>query len=135
MMVGAAGCGALYNVLSQPYPALSFTGFAMLAGSLAMLLLALLGVAGAALALYLGGFALERITPTGVAVTVTLNPVMALSLGVGLMGEPWSAKFLLGLVGVAVGVALVKLAPMRLGPAAQAKPSGMPTTLNSGSSL
>ena len=145
LMVATALCGAFFNVLSRPYlrryPALSFTAAAMLAGAGATVALALaagspgrlaglgagqwgavafLGVAGAALTFYLWSYGLERTTPTGVAVTVALNPVVALALGVGLLGEPWGWPLLAGLAAVSGGVVLVNTrsgGPARLGPA------------------
>ncbi len=159
IMIAAAFTGALYNVLAGPYlrryPPLAFTAYAMLAGALATGLLALasgepariaafdgrawlivlyLGLACAALVFYLWSYALERITPTGVAVSVALNPVVALTLSAVLLGEPWSLRLLLGLAGVVAGVLLVNLS--RKGsalPYPASSPSGAPATLKSGS--
>ena len=147
-MVATALCGALFNVLSRPYlrryPALSFTAAAMVAGAAAMVALAFvtgspgrlagldagqwgavafLGVAGAALTFYLWCYGLERTTPTGVAVTVALNPVVALALGVGLLGEPWGWPLLVGLAAVAGGVVLVNAQPGRAAHLSPSPPS------------
>jgi drug/metabolite transporter (DMT)-like permease len=136
VMVGTALCGALYNVLARPYlaryPALSFTAFAMTAGAVAMLILAsatgapgkivtfgakewgevaFLGVAGAALTFFLWSFALERTTPTRVATTVALNPIVSLGLGAALLGEPWSLQLIVGLVAVGLGILLASASP------------------------
>lgn len=106
VMLAAAGCGAAYNVASRPllriYPPMAFTTQAMLVGVLMLVplvaiagepahmaeLIAVdwmavvyLGVIGAALAFWLWSFALEHTTPTRVAVTVAMNPVVAMGLG------------------------------------------------------
>ncbi len=132
VMVAAALCGAVYNVLARPYlrrhPTLTFTALAMLAGSAVSGALALtggglatlagfgppawaavafLGLAAGALGLYLWSYALEHAGPTSVAVTVTLNPVVALALGVAVLGEAWGMRLLIGLAGVVGGVLLV----------------------------
>lgn len=132
LMVAAALCGAVYSVLARPllrrHPTLTFTALAMLAGSAASGAAALaggglaglagfgptawgavafLGLAAGALGLFLWSYALERAGPTSVAVTVTLNPVVALALGVAVLGEPWGARLLVGLAGVVGGVVLV----------------------------
>jgi drug/metabolite transporter (DMT)-like permease len=134
VMVAAASCGAVYNVLARPYlrrlPTLTFTALAMLAGSAASGAVALaggglatlagfgpaawaavafLGIGAGALGLYLWGYGLEHAGPTSVAVTVTLNPVVALALGVALLGEAWGARLLVGLAGVVGGVLLVSM--------------------------
>ncbi len=131
LMIATAFCGALYNVLARPYlkryPALVFTAWAMVAGALALAGLAAadgslaaahplspsgwiaviyLGVVGAALTFWLWSYGLEHTTPTRVAVTVTLNPVMAMVLAVPLLGEPVSSRLVIGLVWVIGGIAL-----------------------------
>ncbi|MBV8652238.1 MAG: DMT family transporter [Alphaproteobacteria bacterium] len=131
LMIGTAFCGALYNVLARPYlkryPALVFTTWAMLAGTLALALLAAvdgslaaarplspsgwivaiyLGIVGAALTFWLWSYGLEHTTPTRVAVTVTLNPIMAMGLAVPLLGEPISSRLIIGLIWVISGIAL-----------------------------
>jgi drug/metabolite transporter (DMT)-like permease len=131
LMVATALCGALYNVLARPYlkryPALVFTAWAMLAGTLALAVLTTvdgspgaahsltrqgwiavlyLGVIGAALTFWLWSYGLEHTTPTRVAITVTLNPVMAMALAVPLLGEAISPRLIIGLVGVVAGIAI-----------------------------
>jgi drug/metabolite transporter (DMT)-like permease len=132
IMVGTALCGAVYNVLSRPYlaryPVLTFTACAMLWGTAALavtagaagalaapppaftpagwLAVGFLGVFGAALTFVLWSLGLAYATPTLVAITVTLNPVVAMVLGASLLGEPVTARLLLGLAAVAAGVAL-----------------------------
>jgi drug/metabolite transporter (DMT)-like permease len=66
-----------------------------------------LGVLGAAAAFQLWNWALSRLTPTQVAVYVNLNPVVAASLGIVLLGERRAGLFLLGFVAVVGGVLLV----------------------------
>ena len=131
IMVGTALCGAVYNVLARPYlaryPVLTFTACAMLWGTAALavtagaagalaaapsftpagwLAVGFLGVFGAALTFMLWSLGLAYATPTLVAITVTLNPVVATVLGVSLLGEPVAARLLLGLAAVAGGIAL-----------------------------
>jgi drug/metabolite transporter (DMT)-like permease len=131
VMVGAAFCGAFYNVLARPYlrcyPPLVFTAYAMLSGAAALAaltavdgspdrLLALgttgwlavvyLGGVGAALTFWLWSFGLERTTPTRVAITVTLNPLTAMTLGTLLRGEPFTPRLLLGLGAIVTGIVL-----------------------------
>ena len=132
LMVATALCGAFYNVLSRPYlarvSALAFTTAGMIAGAAASLLWALslgvparvlvlptgmwivvifLGIGGAALTFFLWTYGLEHTTPTRVATTVTLNPVVSMALGSALLGEPVPARLALGLAAIAVGIVLV----------------------------
>ncbi len=65
-----------------------------------------LGIVGGALAFWLWNLALERTTPTRVAVTVAVNPIVASGLGVAVLGEPIAATLVVGLVAVLVGIAL-----------------------------
>jgi len=137
LMVGAAGCGALYNVWSRAYvrrsAALSFTALSMAAGGCGLAALALatrpvalpaldaagwavvlyLGVVGAALTFFLWSFALGRTTPTRVAISVTVNPVVATLFGTLLLGEPVGWPLLLGLATVAAGIAVAATDPRR----------------------
>ncbi len=132
LMVATALCGAFYNVLSRPYlarvPALVYTTIGMIAGTAASLTWALawgeplrvldmpawagaaiafLGIGGAALTFYLWSYGLEHTTPTCVATTVTLNPIVAMALGTLLLGEPAPGRLALGLAAVALGIVLV----------------------------
>jgi drug/metabolite transporter (DMT)-like permease len=135
IMVAAALTGAVFNVASRPMlrrlPALPFTTAAMAAGVAVLLAvtapaaeqhglaagtmtigvvqivaIAYLGVVCAALVFWLWSVGLEHTTPTRVAVTVTLNPVSAMILGVVLLGEPLSPPLLGGLAAVAGGIVL-----------------------------
>jgi drug/metabolite transporter (DMT)-like permease len=132
LMVATALCGAFYNVLSRPYlsrtPALSYTTLGMIAGALASTVWAFaagaparavvlpawawstvvfLGIGGAALTFFLWSYGLEHSTPTVVATTVTLNPVVSILLGNALLGEPMPGRLAVGLVAIVAGIALV----------------------------
>ena len=63
-----------------------------------------LGTASAAGSYFLWYWALRHTTPTLVAVTVTLNPVTALTLGLLLLGEALTAGLVGGLVLVVAGI-------------------------------
>ena len=63
-----------------------------------------LAVAGGALAFFLWVYALKHASPTRVANTMTVNPLVA---GIGaalLLGEPLTANVLVGLVAVFAGI-------------------------------
>lgn len=130
LMVGAAGCGALYNVWSRPFvrrsSPLAFSALGMAAGAIGLAVLAFaarpavlpaldpagwvavlyLGVVGGALTFFLWVFALGRTTPTRVAISVTINPLVAGLLGILTLGEPLGWPLLMGLTAVAAGIAL-----------------------------
>lgn len=151
VMIATAACGAAYNVLSRPllrrHPPLAFITQAMLAGTVLLacavalggeparlggltpagwLAVAYLGVAGGAAAFWLWTVGLEHTTPTRVAVTVAVNPMVAMGLGALLLGEPVSAHLVLGLVAVAAGILLTTRGggePVRrVSPAAGSRP-------------
>ena len=63
-----------------------------------------LGAFGAALTFYLWAFALERTTPTRVAISVTVNPVTASLVGAVLLGEPLSWNLAGGIATVFAGI-------------------------------
>jgi drug/metabolite transporter (DMT)-like permease len=129
IMIGATLCMALYNVWSRPFisrsSALGFLTLGMAAGAVCLVLLALLrggfaatagfeapqwfaviylGAFGGAAAFYLWVFALERTTPTRVAITMTVNPIAASTVAALLIGEPIGLNLILGLIGVAAGI-------------------------------
>ncbi|MFZ1427315.1 MAG: DMT family transporter [Geminicoccaceae bacterium] len=131
VMLAAAACGALYNVASRPllrvYPPVAFITQAMLAGALVLALLVLiagqparvtglvaadwaavgyLGVIGTALAFWLWTFALEHTTPTRVAVTVAMNPVVAMGLGFVWLDEAPTLVLAIGTGAVLGGILL-----------------------------
>jgi len=61
-----------------------------------------LGAFGSALTFYLWAFALERTTPTCVAISVTINPVAASLVGATLLGEP--LNLVAGIMTVFIGI-------------------------------
>ena len=65
-----------------------------------------LGAFGAALTFYLWAFALERTTPTRVAISVTVNPITASIVGAVLLHEPLSWNLAAGIVTVFIGIAI-----------------------------
>ncbi|MGO4128323.1 DMT family transporter [Inquilinus sp. YAF38] len=130
LMVAATGCAALYNVWSRPFvrrsSPLSFSALGMAAGACGLAALAFatrpvalpvldpvgwaavlyLGVVGGAVTFFLWVFALGRTTPTRVAISVTVNPVVAALLGTLTLGEPLGWPLLAGLAAVAAGIGL-----------------------------
>lgn len=130
LMVGAAACGTLYSLWSRPFvrrsSPLAFSALGMAAGAAGLVALALstgpaalpaldsagwaavlyLGVIGGALTFFLWVFALGRTTPTRVAISVTVNPVVAALLGILALGEPLGWPLLAGLAAVAAGIGL-----------------------------
>ncbi len=66
--------------------------------------IAYLGIIGGALTFFLWAFALERTTPTRVAVAVTVNPITASIVGTAHLGEPIRWTLAAGLVTVALGI-------------------------------
>ena len=129
LMVAAAGCMALYNVWSRRLVrrlgAVPFATFGMAVGALCLGTVAVatgglpslarletaqwaavlyLGVFGGALTFWLWAFALLRTTPTRVAISVTVNPVLAALIGAMLLGEPLHWSLVIGLAMVALGI-------------------------------
>ena len=129
IMTGAVMCMAFYNVWSRPFiqrsSALGFLTVGMGAGAAALILVGLLtgsiavlgsltapqwiagiflGAGGGALAFLLWVMALERTTPTRVAITMTVNPVAAGLLATQLVGEPITSNLVVGLGAVFVGI-------------------------------
>jgi drug/metabolite transporter (DMT)-like permease len=129
LMVAAALCMALYSIWSKPFIRRSgpvpFTTMAMAAGAACLILASLargsfapvaafgapqwfaaiyLGAFGAALTFYLWAFALQRTTPTRVAISVTVNPIAASLVGATLLGEPLRWNLAVGIVTVFVGI-------------------------------
>jgi drug/metabolite transporter (DMT)-like permease len=129
IMVAAAFCMALYNVWSRPFIARSgpfpFTAASMGAGGLVLVLLAgagggsaavsdfgaaqwlavgFLAIFGSALTFFLWVFALQRTTPTRVASTITVNPVMASIVAAILVGEPIALNLATGIIAVFAGI-------------------------------
>ena len=136
LMVAAALCMALYSIWSKPYIRRSgpipFTTLAMAAGAAALITASLLrgsfapvadfgapqwfgatylGAFGAALTFYLWAFALERTTPTRVAISVTVNPIAASLVGAALLGEPLSWNLMAGIATVFAGIWIATTQP------------------------
>ncbi len=132
LMLLTALCGAIYGVLAQRmlsrYSALTVTTYAMVFGTIILfpaalveglpqsfvqidrsviILIVFLGIFCGALGFYLWTLALTRLSPTQVAVYANANPVVAIILGVVLLGENLSRVFLVGLGILVVGVLLV----------------------------
>jgi drug/metabolite transporter (DMT)-like permease len=129
LMVGAALCMTLYSIWSKPFIRRSgpipFTTLAMAAGAAVLIMFSLLvgsftpveafgpsqwlgvfylGAFGSALTFYLWAFALERTTPTRVAISVTVNPVAASLVGAALLAEPLRWSLAVGIVTVLAGI-------------------------------
>lgn len=129
-------CGAIYNVFSRPllkqYPPLHVTTVSMFAGLLflapiagsqgvfsavpsftpgAWAALVFLGVLGGAFGFALWIWALQRSTPSRVAVFIALNPITAITLGALLLHEPVTFRFLIGFVGIIAGIILANWRP------------------------
>jgi drug/metabolite transporter (DMT)-like permease len=130
-------CGALYNVLSRPYltryPPLHVSAISMAAGTIALAFPAglrgvfshaphftgtgwaavlFLGTFGGALGFALWIWALQRSTPSRVAVFLALNPVAATLLGALLLGELITWRFVFGLACVIAGISLANRRPL-----------------------
>ncbi|UPK39563.1 DMT family transporter [Bradyrhizobium sp. 186] len=129
LMVAAALCMALYGIWSRPLirrsSPIAFTTMSMAAGAASLILLSCfrgsfapvmsfgapqwlaafyLGAFGAALTFHLWAFALERTTPTRVAISVTVNPITASLVGAYLLHEPLRWNLAAGIVAVFAGI-------------------------------
>lgn len=129
IMAGATLCMALYNVFARPYiarsSALGFLTLGMAAGGGALIALCLvtgradvllsfdttqtlmgvyLAAGGGALGFFLWVVALRHASPTRVANTITVNPLIAMASGTMLLGEPITVTLVLGLIAVCAGV-------------------------------
>jgi drug/metabolite transporter (DMT)-like permease len=144
LMVGAALCMGLYSIWSKPLIArsgpIAFTTMAMGVGAACLILISCwrgsfapvaafgmpqwlaasyLGAFGAALTFYLWAFALERTTPTRVAISVTINPVTASLVGAVLLHEPMRWNLVGGIVTVFAGIWIATTSGRRPRPATQ----------------
>ncbi len=63
-----------------------------------------LAAGGGALGFFLWVVALRHASPTRVANTITINPLIAMAFGTILLGEPITVTLVLGLVAVCAGV-------------------------------
>jgi drug/metabolite transporter (DMT)-like permease len=131
LMVAAALCMALYSVWSKPFIRRSgpipFTVGAMGVGAACLIALAwgrgsfasvapfgmsqwvaalYLGALGGALTFFLWAFALKHTTPTRVAISVAVNPIVASLVGAFLLHEPLRLSLVAGIVTVFLGIAL-----------------------------
>ncbi len=131
-----AACGSVFNVYSRPYlktyPPLRVSALAMAAGACFLapiaasqglfttaptfttggwLAVAFLGVLGGALGFALWIWALQRSTPSQVAVFIGLNPVTATLLGAVLLDEPITLLFVIGMACVLGGIILANWRP------------------------
>jgi len=147
LMVAAALCMALYSIWSKPFIRRSgpipFTAMAMGVGALCLILVSLwrgsfapvaafgmpqwgaavyLGAFGAALTFYLWAFALERATPTRVAISVTVNPITASLVGAWLLDEPLSWSLIAGVVTAFAGIWIATTTGRRHVQASAARP-------------
>lgn len=129
IMLGTSLCMAFYNVWSRPFidrsSSLGFLTVGMGAGATALAIVGCfssafvtlsefgtrewigclyLGAGGGALAFVLWILALQRTTPTRVAVTMTVNPVSAALLATVLLNEPITSSFMFGLITVLAGI-------------------------------
>ena len=87
-------------------------------GFTSMLLAAVyLGAFGSALTFYLWAFALERTTPTRVAISVTVNPITASLVGAALLDEPLRWNLVGGIVTVCAGIWIATTTGRRAAPA------------------
>jgi drug/metabolite transporter (DMT)-like permease len=131
LMVAAALCMALYGVWSKPFIRRSgpipFTVVAMGVGAACLTALGCargsfaavaafgaaqwiaalyLGALGGALTFFLWAFALKHTTPTRVAISISVNPIVASLVGAFLLREPLSLNLVAGIVAVFMGIAL-----------------------------
>src|SRR4051812_22901500 len=97
MIIGAACLGAISWVVGGIEAVGSVGGLQWGAA------LYLAVVCGAGL-YYLWSFALGTVSPTLVALTVTVNPITAALFGALLLGEPIRLSLVVGLLGVAAGI-------------------------------
>ena len=131
LMLGGTFCMALYNVWSRPFitrsSPVAFTAASMGAGAAALMLaaglrggfaavagfgavqwlaLAYLCIGGGAGAFFLWVLALEHTTPTRVATTMTVNPIVASLLAAVLIGEPIGLNLLAGVAAIFAGIGI-----------------------------
>lgn len=129
IMVAAALCMALYSVWSKPFVRrcgpIPFITLAMAVGACALLVVSwvkgsfgpvatfaasqwlaviYLGLFGGALTFFLWAFALERTTPTRVAISVTVNPITAALVGAVVLHEPLRWSLAAGVLTVFAGI-------------------------------
>ncbi|MGD9806666.1 MAG: DMT family transporter [Hyphomicrobiaceae bacterium] len=131
LMVAAAFTMALYSIWSKPlaqrYGTIVYTALAMTFGGIALVgaawasggiastsvfgsqqwaAIVFLGVFGGAATFLLWSYALERTTPTRVAISVTVNPIFSALFGAYVLNEPITTNLIAGLVLVTIGIAV-----------------------------
>jgi drug/metabolite transporter (DMT)-like permease len=131
LMVAATFCMALYNVYSRRFvqrsSALGFLTAGMAVGGFALALVSILSggaavvlafdagawmaagylaAGGGALAFFLWVVALQHASPTRVANTMAVNPLVAALLAAAILGEPIAPSLLVGLVAVFAGIGI-----------------------------
>ena len=136
IMAGAVLCMAFYNVFSRPFiqrsSALGFLASGMVVGGGALVLISLgtggasslagfgprdwiaafyLAAGGGALAFFLWVYALQYASPTRVANTMTVNPLVAGLLAAALLSEPVTPVLFVGLIAVFAGIWLATTDP------------------------
>ncbi len=129
IMVGATLCMALYNVWTRPFiqrsSALGFVTATMGVGAAALAAVCImsgdaarvvqftpdqwlaalyLGAGGGALAFFLWVYALQYASPTRVANTMTVNPIVAGLLATLVLHEPITLNLVIGLIAVGAGL-------------------------------
>lgn len=129
LMVLAALCMAIYSVASKPFirrsDPITFTLVAMGVGAVALTLassglrsfepirafgvgqwaaLGFLGAFGGALTFFLWAFALQRTSPTRVAISIAVNPLAAALVGALLVGEVVRWNLSIGILAVVAGI-------------------------------
>jgi drug/metabolite transporter (DMT)-like permease len=148
LMIAAALCMAFYSIWSKPlaerYGTIRYTTLAMAFGAVALLVIAwlrggfaatagfgpvewsavgFLGVFGGAVTFLLWSYALERTTPTRVAISVTVNPIASALFAAHALGEPITIHLMLGLVLVAAGIWIATSRPETPGKSASGGPA------------
>lgn len=128
-MAGATFCMAVYNVYSRSFvkrsSALGFLTAGMAVGGGSLVLVSLLSggasavtafdakawiaaiylaAGGGALAFFLWVFALQYASPTRVANTMAVNPLVAALLGLAILGEPIPLNLIVGFIAVLSGI-------------------------------
>jgi drug/metabolite transporter (DMT)-like permease len=136
IMAGATLCMALYNVWTRPFiqrsSALGFVTASMGVGAAALvavsvmrgggaalarfttgdwLAAAYLAAGGGALAFFLWVYALQYASPSRVANTMTINPIVAGLLAAAILHEPLTIQLAIGLVAVCLGLFIATTEP------------------------
>lgn len=135
-MFSAAGFNVFGKRYIMRYGALSIIAYTMLAGVTALSVLAIifespfngsldfdfagwmvvltLAIPGGALMIYCWGRALQTISPTQAAVTVGLNPVVAIAIATVLLSEPFSMRVIGGLVLIIAAIVVANRRPSKI---------------------